>query len=206
MFYSRTSSCPTTPLLVLASRTLVSLPRFQTLGRNCHAARKHWVARWGSCLRNSWCLGSLAIKEQCQRHRQTSTLLDWLSSRYANWITGTTCFYVYLPQVLQGESPFRGIKDWALAWHVLRGDRPGKPENAPAIGFSDSLWDFTERCWDGKMEFRPEVGEVVNHLEEAATKWNGLMPPCVQAKAFASGSEGAIDLTGRSEFEILIFP
>jgi len=49
------------------------------------------------------------------------------------------------------------------------------------------------------MESRPEVVEVVRHLGEAAGNWNGLMPPCVQAKA-------VVDLMKPGEFEVLILP
>jgi len=113
-------------------------------------------------------------------------------------------------QVLTGETPFRGIRQSALAYHVLRGKRPDKPQNAATIGLSDSLWNFAQRCWDGKMESRPEVGEVVAHLGEAAGNWNGLMPPHVQVVAqdesAASGSKGTLGSKEHSEFEILIFP
>jgi len=90
-----------------------------------------------------------------------------------------------------------------MGYHVLRGKRPVKPENAPAIGFSDSLWDLARRCWDGKIELRPEVGEVVTHLGEAAAEWDGLMPPCVQADNFASCSTSDSEL---GEFGILTLP
>ena len=72
---------------------------------------------------------------------------------------------------------------------VVDKKRPAKPENASAIGFSDSLWRFTERCWDGDMTLRPEAGEVVTHLTEAVANWPGLMPPCIRAGNVASESE-----------------
>jgi len=70
------------------------------------------------------------------------------------------------------------VYDIEVAYHVLRGCemRPSKPENASAIGFSDSLWTFTERCWDAR-ELRPDVKEVVIRLGEAAAEWDGLVPP-----------------------------
>ena len=85
---------------------------------------------------------------------------------------------------------------------MLRGKRPDKPANASSIGFSDSLWGFTQRCWDGKIESRPEVGEVMKHLGEAAINWNGLMPPCVLSETVmpCSGEESS-DL---GEFDIYI--
>jgi len=91
-----------------------------------------------------------------------------------------------------------------MGYHVLRGDRPAKPENAPAIGFSDLLWGFTENCWGSKIESRPKVGEVVTHLGEAATKWEGLMPPSPMADNVASYSKDETLEFG--EFEISILP
>ena len=87
-----------------------------------------------------------------------------------------TYFYVRSLQVLTGEIPFRGVPQSALGYAVVHGKRPDKPENASAIGFSDSLWNFAQRCWDGKIELRPKVGEVITHLREAAANWDGRMP------------------------------
>jgi len=106
------------------------------------------------------------------------------------------------PQVLTGEMPFRGIRQSALAYHVLRGTRPVKPENASAIGFSDSLWAFSKNCWDGTIELRPKVGEIVTNLREAAASWDRLMPPRSQVRDVAYGYERVSDLK-HSEFQIL---
>ena len=54
--------------------------------------------------------------------------------------------------------------------------------NASAIGLSDLLWGFVQRCWDGDIRLRPKVGEVVVHLGEAAADWFGLMPPYVRTE------------------------
>jgi len=101
------------------------------------------------------------------------------------------------PQVLTGEMPFRGIRQSALAYHVFRGKRPDKPENSAVIGFSDSLWDFTERCWDGERDLRPKVGEVVARLKEAADSWGKDMPPHAEQMA---------DSKKQGEFTILVAP
>ena len=76
--------------------------------------------------------------------------------------------YVSFIQVLTGETPFHDVPPLALGYFVVRGRRPDKLENAMGIGLSDSLWDFTQRCWDGKGELRPEAEEVVMRLGEAA--------------------------------------
>ena len=83
----------------------------------------------------------------------------------------------YTAQVLTGGIPFQGLRLGEIAMSVVEGGRPPKPENASDIGFSDSLWDFVERCWDGKLELRPNVTEVVSQLGGAAAAWNGVMAP-----------------------------
>lgn len=55
---------------------------------------------------------------------------------------------------------------------MIKGLRPEKPENASSIGFSDSLWDLTKRCWDGDSALRPGVAEIVTHLEREAEEWD----------------------------------
>ena len=115
---------------------------------------------------------------------------------------GVACFYVSFLQVLTGEIPFRGVPQSALGHSVVQGRRPDKPENALVIGFSDSLWEFTQRCWDGRMESRPQVGEVVTRLRGAAADWDGLMPPRSLVESIASGSGGMLNLGKYSEFEL----
>jgi len=86
------------------------------------------------------------------------------------------------------------VQPQALAYHLIHGKRPDKPENALAIGFSDLLWDFTKRCWDGKAELRPKAREVVMHLKEPAAGWDRLMPPCPKVDDVASRPEETSDL------------
>ena len=80
-----------------------------------------------------------------------------------------------------------------MGYHVLHGVRPDKPDNASAIGFSDSLWEITQLCWDGEMGLRPKVEEVIARLREAAVSWGKLMPPCPQVKGATSSPEDMSD-------------
>jgi len=112
----------------------------------------------------------------------------------------------YIVQVLTGEIPFRSLGPVGFVYSVVEGLRPDKPENASAIGFSDSLWDFAQRCWDEDMGSRPQVEEVVVHLGVAAAGWDGVMSPR-NAEDVASGSnDPTSDTMKYGEFEILIFP
>ena len=85
--------------------------------------------------------------------------------------------------------------------------RPPEPENASAIGFSDSLWNFVQRCWDGQMELRPKVAEVVSQLKRAAADWDGVMPPCAQVERVVPACpEPVSDSMEHCKLCILIFP
>jgi hypothetical protein len=111
---------------------------------------------------------------------------------------------IYFFQVLTGEFPLRGVRPPELGYSVAQGLRPAKPVNASSIGFSDLLWGFVQRCWDGDMNKRPKVAEVVAHLKEAATNWNSLMPPCVFEIVVSNYEEEMSDSWGstrRREFE-----
>ena len=101
----------------------------------------------------------------------------------------------YTAQVLIGEIPFRGVRPTELGFSLVQGLRPDKPANALAIGFSDSLWTFVQRCWDGDRHSRPKVAEVVTHLAEAAASWRGLMPACGETENIASVPEESISRT-----------
>ena len=97
--------------------------------------------------------------------------------------------FTYIFQVLTGKTPFRGIRASEISLSVSQGVRPPKPEDASAIGFSDPLWSFVQRCWDGEMKLRPRIAEVVSQLERAVADWDGVMPPCAQVEGVVSASQ-----------------
>jgi hypothetical protein len=95
-----------------------------------------------------------------------------------------------LIQVLTGEAPFFG--PFRSVFPVVGGLRPQKPNNAPSIGFSDHLWAFVEKCWDGDVGLRPDVKEVVTCLRQTNTEWEGVMLHSLKDKQ---------DVTTRSQDE-----
>ena len=110
----------------------------------------------------------------------------------------------YIPQVLVGEIPFRGLGPTGFVFAVVEGLRPDKPENASTIGFSDSLWGFVQCCWEGDMNLRPQVAEVVERLGRAATDWGGVMPPCETKDPASDSRDQMSDTMKYGEFEVLI--
>jgi len=91
--------------------------------------------------------------------------------------------FAYTFQVLTGELPFPRLGAAEIAMKKIQGIHPIKPENASAIGFSDPLWSFVQRCWNDEMGLRPKVAEVVSQLEIATTSWVGVMPPCPRVES-----------------------
>ena len=88
-------------------------------------------------------------------------------------------------QVLTDDTPFHGLSEAEVVDSVVNGVRPTKPQNAPAIGFSESLWDFVQLCWEGDRTRRPAAAEVVKHLYEVAANWRALMPAIVPEPAMS---------------------
>jgi hypothetical protein len=112
--------------------------------------------------------------------------------------------FVYSVQVLTAGLPFRGLCQAQVLLKVIGGGRPTKPKNASAIGLSDSLWIFIQRCWDGDMNARPKVTEVVAHLEEATANWDGLMPPGVLTETEDVAEDSMSSLMKHREFGVLV--
>ena len=94
-----------------------------------------------------------------------------------------TAVLSYLIQVLTGEAPFNDLQEVEVIESVVNGLRPAKPQDALNIGFSESLWDFIQLCWDGDRTQRPTAAEVVRHLAEAGANWDTLMPPAIVTPA-----------------------
>ena len=110
-------------------------------------------------------------------------------------------------QVLTGEQPFSGIKSIELAFKISSGFRPAKPENAEAIGISESLWMLIEKCWDGERTRRPQIQEVVEGVADAAANWHVVTPPSVTKHGEDTDEEESDELESCefSPFHILPF-
>jgi len=72
------------------------------------------------------------------------------SAMYVTMIMGTPFTYTF--QVLTSKLLFSGPGIAEIVMNVVQGVRPAEPENALAIGLSDPLRDFAQRCWDGEMK------------------------------------------------------
>jgi len=129
--------------------------------------------------------------------------MGWLSTRCGHCRDHSLFTYIF--QVLTGRLPFPGLGMAEIVVNVVQGVRPIKPENASAIGLSDPLWSFVQRCWDGEMELRPKVAEVVSQLERATAAWGRAMPPCAQVESVVSVTPDPVsDSMAHGELWVLV--
>jgi len=54
---------------------------------------------------------------------------------------------------------------------VVDGERPGRPEGAKGVWFTDDLWGVMNLCWVAQPGNRPNVGVVLDCLGEVSGAW-----------------------------------
>ena len=77
-------------------------------------------------------------------------------------------------EVLSGRSPFSGYVDLVVTKKVIEGERPGRPQGAEEVWFTDDLWGMLERCWSPHPKDRPDLEAVLECLERVSTVWQPL--------------------------------
>lgn len=76
-------------------------------------------------------------------------------------------------QVLCGEKPYLGYRgDLQIQIAIGEGVRPGEPDEAATLGFTDGLWWIVECCWMEERDIRPNVKAILLHLTHAASAWD----------------------------------
>ena len=82
-------------------------------------------------------------------------------------------------EVLSGLVPFSHHTNYAVAYRVLEGERPGRPQGAGGMWFTDDIWRISERCWVPERDDRASVQDVLQVLEEASSSWTERSPRMV---------------------------
>ena len=54
---------------------------------------------------------------------------------------------------------------------IMEGGRPGKPQGAARLGFSNELWRVIELCWSEDRNARPGIEGITSCLNEATAFW-----------------------------------
>lgn len=79
-------------------------------------------------------------------------------------------------QVLTGLRPFYYLHSYSPVLAVVRGERPEKPRDAEALGFSNRLWELVQWCWNESSSARPTARHLYDYLSRASPAW---VPPPV---------------------------
>ena len=83
-------------------------------------------------------------------------------------------------EVLSGEAPFAGDKDFIVMRKVIEGKRPERPEGAR---FLDGLWRTLEQCWLPQPKERPTVEAILECLGQVSESWQPLPPAAEDVEA-----------------------
>ena len=79
-------------------------------------------------------------------------------------------------EVLSGQAPFPRYSGLIVMRKIIDGERPGRPQGAEGLWFTDDLWETLGRCWSPQPEDRPTVEAVLECLERGSAAWQPLPP------------------------------
>ena len=77
-------------------------------------------------------------------------------------------------EVLTGQPPFASWPGHVVSRKVTDGRRPGRPEGAAGIWFTDELWEMLGLCWATDAQCRPSIEAVCKCLEQVSSSWKPL--------------------------------
>ena len=67
--------------------------------------------------------------------------------------------------------PFHEYSDLMTLAHILKGERPEKPDFDTTLGYTEELWEMTTSCWKEDPGDRPTVDCVLGTFKSAAERW-----------------------------------
>lgn len=111
---------------------------------------------------------------------------------------------IHPSQVLTGLPPFYHMRAFSpVTAVVIDGKRPEKPPDSRSLGFSDTLWELVQLCWNQSTSIRPTAWKLFSGLSSAAPTW---VPPPVypievcpdDTAASSSSSSRILNLIGEA--------
>ena len=96
-------------------------------------------------------------------------------------------------EVLSGQAPFSSYSGLVVMRKVIEGERPGRPQGAEGVWFTDDLWEMLEQCWSPQPKDRPTVEAILERLEQSSAVWQPLPPS--SDDGVPSDSDDESDLT-----------
>ena len=79
-------------------------------------------------------------------------------------------------EVLSGQAPFTPFHSFIVPQKVIEGERPGRPEGAKGVWFTDDLWGTLTLCWAAQPESRPNIEAVLECLQRVSGDWKPPPP------------------------------
>ena len=95
-------------------------------------------------------------------------------------------------EVLTGQAPFPRYTGLVVMRKVVDGERPGRPQGAEAVWFTNDLWVTLEQCWSPQPNVRPTVEIVIECLERGSLIWKPLPPSADDDVQMDSDDESAL--------------
>lgn len=89
-------------------------------------------------------------------------------------------------EVLSGQLPFAPLRDFIITRKVVDGERPGRPDGAKGVWFTDGIWEMVNLCWVAQAANRPSIETVLERLEQVPGTWK---PPSPQVDEDVEMSE-----------------
>lgn len=82
---------------------------------------------------------------------------------------GSDCFAfgMVIYEVLSGWVPFDSLKDTAVIFKIVCGERPEKPAGSRGEWFTAEIWTMLELCWKPQPADRPSSSDILRVLEKS---------------------------------------
>jgi len=108
-------------------------------------------------------------------------------------------------EVLSGEVPFAQEDiEVIVAFKVLHGKRPNRPQGTQGGWFTDGLWETLELCWKRQPGDRPGLDTVLRKLQGATQQMR--LPPGLCEDVEAGSNDQSDPTTSDSSMPSLFYP
>jgi serine/threonine protein kinase len=98
-------------------------------------------------------------------------------------------------EILSGQVPFAPLKDFIVMRKVVDGERPGRPDGAKGVWFTDDVWETANLCWVAQAGNRPNIEAVLECLERVPRTWKPPYPQVDEDVRVSEDDDWTTDLT-----------
>jgi len=95
-------------------------------------------------------------------------------------------------ETLSGQKPFARDPLTVVILKVLDGNRPGRPQGARGVWFTDSIWGVLDLCWKPQPGERPSLDAVLQCLQGASQP---SRPPSPMDEDMETNTGSQLDVT-----------